>query len=284
MKSVLWGRTSFLDSDLPFFAFTAIHSTAFWVGNIVLQLHFSFPSESQNDVIVLFRFKLPVSPTLLLLTHFFRATKCWNNILSPLQTQALALSHFYSFRGWEVILLLGSWRSLKFGFIQLNQGVGLPRFCLAACKYWILSVGCAPCRCDCANASDNLRGEQRAGSGLWSSSAHGAPSTTTNTHCEWGFPITWCNVQPCLCTGTLRLLLVWAAEQWNPFLALLSQFTYMAPPSHPQQLLPRIRMVKAVQSVSSPWPSPNYQENILKISAWVVCRWLMESRVQKSCQ
>lgn len=144
------------------------------------------------------------------------------------------------------------------------------------------SVCCAPCRYDSANASDNLRGEQRAGPGLWSSSAHGAPSTAASAHCEWGVQITWGNVQPCLCTGTLRLLLVWTAEQWNALLTLLSQFLCMAPPSHLQQLLPR--MVKAVQSVSSPWPSPNYWENILKNSAWVVCRWLMESRVQKNCQ
>lgn len=38
------------------------------------------------------------------------------------------------------INLLAAGVHLKFSFIQLNQGVGFPRFCLAACKYWILTV------------------------------------------------------------------------------------------------------------------------------------------------
>lgn len=87
------------------------------------------------------------------------------------------------------------------------------------------SVRCAPCRGDHADASDNLRGEQRAGSGLGSASAHGAPPTAAaSAHGEWGSLITSSNVQPCLCTGTLRLLLVWAAEHSNALLTLHSQF------------------------------------------------------------
>lgn len=55
----------------------------------------------------------------------------------------------------------------------------------------------------------------------------------------------------------------------------------MAPRSHLQQLLPR--MLKAVQCVSSPWPSPNCQENILKISASVVRRWLRSIELPVKC-
>lgn len=39
-----------------------------------------------------------------------------------------------------ISLLAAGGVCLKFGFIQLNQGVGLPVFSLAACKYWILTV------------------------------------------------------------------------------------------------------------------------------------------------
>lgn len=86
-------------------------------------------------------------------------------------------------------LLAAGGACLKFGFIQLNQGVGLQ--CSVQLPVSIeYSVCCAPCRCDRANASDNLRGEQRAGSGLGSSSAHGAPSTATSARCEWGSPVT----------------------------------------------------------------------------------------------
>lgn len=161
--------------------------------------------------------------------------------------------------------------------MQLNQGIGVAVMCWAACKCWLCSLQVWPCEC--------LRQRTWWTTGWpWALELLSSRCTTDlHQHTLWvalGSHLLQCTALP-LHWGSQAALSV-SAQLWNPSVTLLSQFSGTAPPSHLQQLLPR--MVKAVQSVSSLWPSPNYQENVLKNSAWVVCRWLMDSRVQKKCQ